>query len=261
MEIILSALFVSVAINLVMFLPAFAYKTDKLTDISYAISFAMVALVGYALSSQTSGQLVVLILVLLWALRIGTFLFVRINKIGKDKRFDGMRENFGRFLRFWVAQGVSVFVILLTALLYWSEDGSALGWLSYLGVLVFATGLLLETTADAQKYRFNSNAANKGKWIESGVWRLSRHPNYLGEIMIWCGMYLIVFMALGGWQRLFGLASPLFISGLLLFVSGVPPLEKSADKRWGKNVNYQHYKRRTPILVPTVRSLKAILSD
>ncbi|NDC94486.1 DUF1295 domain-containing protein, partial [bacterium] len=95
-----------------MFVPAFIYKTDKLTDISYAVTFAVVAIAGFLRSEQMTLHKIVLLLVLMWSLRLGTFLFIRINKMKKDVRFDGMREYFFKFLRFWLLQGATVFVVL-----------------------------------------------------------------------------------------------------------------------------------------------------
>jgi len=114
---------------------------------------------------------------------------------------------------------------------------------------VWFVGLVLEATADLQKYRFSRDPKNKGAWIDEGVWRYSRHPNYFGEILVWVGVYLLAFPALIGWEKVIGLASPVLIICLLLFVSGVPLLEKAADARWGNEPAYKRYKRRTSILI------------
>ncbi len=246
--------YVSLGINLVMFAPAFIFQTDKLTDVSYALTFIVVALAGYAESTKTTVHTMTLILVLLWALRLGTFLFIRINKMKKDRRFDGMRNKFFSFLKFWVLQGVTVYVVMLSAIGVWNQKTTTLTALSVLGGAVFLAGLILETVADAQKYKFNTNKKTD-TWIHSGVWSVSRHPNYLGEMMVWLGVYLYVFSSLHGNARLVGLLSPIYIIVLLLFVSGIPLLEKSANKKWGSDPAYKKYIKQTPALIPTWKSM------
>ncbi len=245
-----TAFALALGLNVLMFVPAFIFKTDKLTDISYSASFALLAGILYSLSSHQAIHQILAIMVLAWAVRLGTFLFIRINRMGKDSRFDGMRERFFAFLRFWILQGASVFAVLIAAILVWNQSASTVTTLTYLGMVVFVVGLGLEATADLQKYRFTGNPRNKGKWIASGVWSASRHPNYLGEMLVWIGVYLACFSSLDQSDQLIGLISPVYICSLLLFVSGIPLLEKSADARWGKQAAYRDYKKRTPVLIP-----------
>jgi len=170
--------------------------------------------------------------------------------MGKDKRFDEMRTKFWSFLKFWLLQGVTVWVVLLPSLLLFSKETVQWSELSWLGIAIFIAGLTIESLADYQKFVFKSNPDNKGKWIASGLWKYSRHPNYLGEILVWLGVYLFCFTSLSGVQQLIGALSPLFITGLLLFVSGIPLLEKKAQKKWGDKKEYQQYKKSTGVLVP-----------
>lgn len=250
---LLWALLFSLAFNIVLFIPAFLYKTDKLTDISYALSFIGLSIYAIFLSAATPAQIVLFIMILLWAMRLGGYLFIRINHMGRDKRFDGMREHFWSFSRFWVLQGLSVAVVLSSALLFWQSDVSAIEGISFIGLLIFVVGFLVETVADGQKWDFGLNPLNKGKWIESGLWGYTRHPNYLGEMLVWIGVFIYALPALQGWSILVGLISPVYIMSLLLFVSGVPLLEKSADKKWGDDPNYRAYKKRVPVLLPRLR--------
>ncbi len=256
MNLIFWALVASLVINIVMFVPAFLLKTDKLTDISYALTFLFVGVVGYSHSAKTTVQFVTFLMVYLWAIRLGSFLFMRINKMKVDHRFDGMREKFFAFLRFWILQGVTVFIVLLSAIYVWKQTVTSLTLLSIFGLVVFLAGLLIEAMADAQKFKFNNQPKNKGRWIDTGVWRWSRHPNYLGEIMVWVGVYLYVVSSLHGSDRLYALVSPLYIIVLLLFVSGIPLLEKSAITKWGSDKAYQKYKNEVPVLIPTLKSIK-----
>ncbi len=250
MHMFMALLGISLLINMSMFLVAYRYKTDRLTDISYALSFVVLALCALLFHKITIERALVAALVCTWAIRLGTFLLVRIWHIKVDHRFDEMRDSFGRFGKFWLLQAISVWIILIPSLLALSHTEISFTILSYGGTAVWASGLLLEAVADLQKYRFNQDVANKGKWIDHGVWHVSRHPNYMGEMLVWVGIYLVVLPTLTITQSLIGAAGPLFIISLLLFVSGIPPLEKSADMRWGDNPDYQAYKRRTSILIP-----------
>lgn len=261
MEFLLWALAVSLGINIVMFIPAFIFKTDKLTDISYAVTFAVVALAAFNRSEQALGHTLLLLAVLLWALRLGSFLLIRINKMGKDSRFDEMRDKFWSFSKFWLLQGVSVFVVLIASILYWDVGNPNVTVLSWVGLAVFLVGLLIEATADVQKFRFKfSGKKKKHEWIDEGVWSMSRHPNYLGEMMVWTGLYLFVVPSLSGSNVYAALISPLYIIALLLFVSGVPLLEKYADKKWGKDAAFNKYKKEVPVLIPTPGSIKRALT-
>ena len=233
MNIFLASLIASLGINLFMFIPAFLLQTDKITDISYAVTFMFVALVAFLGSAREPFHYVLLFMVLAWAIRLGSFLLGRIIRQGKDKRFDGMREHFLLFGRFWLLQGISVFVVMISAVGGFNSS-SNFQLISYLGIAVFLLGLILESVADHQKMKFSQISTNKNKWIQSGVWSLSRHPNYLGEMMIWSGVFLSVLFSVDSNLKWVGLISPLYIITLLLFVSGVPLLEKSADKKWGK---------------------------
>lgn len=247
---LLVALGVALAINLAMFVVAFKFQTDKLTDISYAVTFVVLVLYGLLVNNITASKLAAVIMVCVWSTRLGGFLLYRIRKTGRDKRFDGIRENFKKFLQFWVLQGISVWVILMPTLLLLSSERTVFDLLGVIGLLVWGTGLYVEATADIQKYHFSQSPANKNKWIDSGIWRFSRHPNYFGEILVWIGMYLFAAMSLSLPQVVLAAISPLFITSLLLFISGIPKLEKGADERWGDDPAYREYKRRTSLLLP-----------
>jgi steroid 5-alpha reductase family enzyme len=153
---------------------------------------------------------------------------------------------------FWISQAVTVWALLIPSLLAFRTQTGQQDFapLTIIGAAIWAAGLLIEATADLQKFRFNQNPANKGTWIESGIWRYSRHPNYFGEILIWIGIYIFTLQVLTPVQALAGLVSPLFIMILLLFISGIPPLEKFADARWGDQAAYKQYKKHTSILIP-----------
>ena len=247
---LLNTFLISMGLNLIMFLPAYLLKTDKLTDISYAVTFVVVALYALITGGITTPSLILFSIVLLWAIRIGSYLLIRIRKIGKDKRFDDKRSNFLKFLSFWVLQGLTVWAILIPSTMFFAKSPTDIPAYAYIGLVIWLAGLSIETIADLQKYRFINNPKNKGNWIESGVWKYSRHPNYFGEISLWFGVYIFTVFSLESSQKIIGAISPLYIASLIIFISGIPLLEKSADKRWGKNPAYQEYKRRTSVLIP-----------
>lgn len=246
---ILIAFIVAIGINILMFIPAFVWKTDKLTDISYAVTFVVLAIYGLMISGATWPSIILALMVFGWAARLGSYLLIRIRKIKKDARFDDKRNNFWKFLGFWLLQGFTVWAVMFPSVLFFSNSVESLPAFAWLGLAVWVFGLLVEAIADIQKYRFINNPANKGKWIESGLWKYSRHPNYFGEITLWVGVYLFTFFSLNDWQVYAGLIGPVYIASLILFVSGVPLLEKAADKRWGADPKYQQYKQRTSSVV------------
>lgn len=243
-------LVVSLLLNFSLFVVAFKLQSDKLTDASYAISF-MTLVISAAFISGFSWYVVIgVFIVSLWALRIGGFLVYRVVKIGKDARFDSFRSSFFGFMRFWLLQGVTAWVLLIPLFFAFRQEEPNISLLSAFGVIVLITGLAIESIADFQKWRFTSDERNKNKWIESGIWRYSRHPNYFGEILVWLGVFFYALPLLSLGEVLISLASPLLIITLLLFVTGIPLLEKAADERWGSLKAYQDYKKRTSILIP-----------
>lgn len=242
-------LIVALGINLIMFIPGYLFKTDKLTDLSYALTFIILTLASLILSEISALKIILFAMILIWGLRLGIFLYIRIRKIKYDKRFDGIRESFSKFLRFWVLQGLAVWVILIPTLYFMNSDSNSVYWI---GLIIWAFGLTIESIADIQKFSFSQNTKNKDKFINIGLWKYSRHPNYFGEILCWVGIYFFVFSSLADLQKIIALASPVFIIILLLFVTGLPPLEKSADNKWGKQQDYKEYKRTTSILIPWI---------
>lgn len=246
------SLIISFAINTFFFVFAAAFKTDKVTDISYSLSFFLLTLL---LLLTTGGpfsyhKLLVAAAILIWSIRLGSYLLYRIIKIRKDDRFDDKRGNFVSFLKFWVLQATTVWIVMLPFSVYITsktDEGSLL--FTLIGIVLYSIGLLFETISDAQKFRYKSTPENADHWMDSGLWKYSRHPNYFGEILVWWGLFIVVIPSLGGleWLTVLG---PLFITLLLLFVSGIPLLEKSADRKYGDNPEYRSYKESTSILIP-----------
>ena len=239
------------AIQWLAFIPAFLLQNESWFDLTGSVTYITVTVVAVALGPAPDARsFVLLALVVIWAARLGTYLFRRIRKAGSDARFDAIKPSFIRFLNTWTLQGLWVSLTLAAALAAITTDQrKGLGVVAIVGLLVWAAGFALEATADFQKSSFRADPANKGTFIRAGVWSWSRHPNYFGEIVIWIGVALVALPVLQGWQYV-TLISPLFVILLLTRVSGVPLLEKRADEKWGGQDDYEAYKARTSVLVP-----------
>jgi steroid 5-alpha reductase family enzyme len=250
MTAILLSLPIALALNGAFFAVAAARRTDVVTDLSYSLTFAVLAVVLLFTGGREPVQLVASLLVVVWAVRLGGYLLRRILRMKVDHRFDGMREEPLRFARFWLLQAITVVVVMLPVSYLLDRDHPhGFGAAAFAGGCVWLIGLVVETVADAQKSAFKAREENRGRFIASGLWRWSRHPNYFGEILVWWGLFLYVVPVLDG-AAFAVVAGPLFITLLLLFVSGIPLLERSADEKHGANPAYREYKRRTSILVP-----------
>ncbi len=244
---------VALGLNFVLYLTAFATKTDKLTDLTYSASFIVLAWAAYANSDKTLTTRLLLVMIAVWSLRLGLYLFRRIHKMERDKRFDKVRGSFARFGGFWLIQAVTAWVVLLPSIYVFRASPNVWHPLQTLGLLIWLAGLLIETIADVQKYRFKANPRHKDHWLDAGLWSHSRHPNYFGEISMWIGIFIFAAPSLYGWQFVWAALSPLWIAYLLIFKTGILPLEKSAERKWGKNKAYQSYKRHTSVLIPLPR--------
>ena len=235
------------------FIPAYLQQTEKFYDLTGSITYISAITLAVILSNGVDGRALLLwALVVIWALRLGTFLFRRIQKAGKDDRFDELKPSLIRFLNAWTIQGLWVTFTMAAALVaITTTNRKELDFFAILGCLIWVFGFGFEVVADAQKSRFNANPENKGRFIQTGLWSRSRHPNYFGEIVLWVGVAVIALPVLQGWQWV-ALISPVFVSVLLTRVSGVPLLEKKADHKWGGQEDYEAYKKRTPVLIPRV---------
>jgi steroid 5-alpha reductase family enzyme len=238
-------------IQWLVFIPAYKFQTEKFFDITGGITYITLVVLAVLLSPKLDVRSILLaLLIAIWALRLGTFLFTRIQKAGKDDRFDEIKPLFFRFLNVWTIQALWVTFTASAALIAITTSvRKEMDCYSVIGALIWLFGFIFEVAADAQKSRFNADPANKGKFIQTGLWARSRHPNYFGEIVLWIGIAVIAIPVLQGWQWV-GLISPLFVTLLLTRVSGIPLLEQKADKKWGGQEDYEAYKKKTPVLIP-----------
>jgi steroid 5-alpha reductase family enzyme len=237
-------------IQWIAFAPSFLLRSERFFDMTGSVTYIVVASAAVACCPPLDARSGLLLgLVVVWALRLGTFLLQRVRRAGKDERFDSIKRSFPKLLLTWTLQGLWVSLTLAAALTaITSHVQRPLGLASFVGLFIWFCGFGLEALADEQKRRFRSNPANAGEFIRSGLWKWSRHPNYFGEILLWTGVAVIAAPVLRGWQWI-GLISPVFVILLLTRVSGIPILEKRADKKWGGRDDYEAYKRATSVLV------------
>ena len=242
-------------IQWLVFIPAYWRQTEKYFDLTGSLTYITISTLALFLSAGVDGRAILMwALVVIWAVRLGTFLFRRIQKAGKDDRFDEFKPSFIRFLNVWTIQGLWVTFTLTAALVtITTVNRKELDLVALVGFLVWVFGFSMELVADYQKSRFNADPNNKGMFIQSGLWSRSRHPNYFGEIMLWIGIAVIALPVLQGWQWV-ALISPIFVTLLITRVSGVPLLEKKADQKWGGQADYEAYKKQTPVLIPRVKA-------
>jgi len=239
------------AVNWLAFIPAALERTEHYYDLVGGITYLTITAVAVLLSSELDLRAaLVAAMVMVWSLRLATFLFLRILRSGGDSRFDKIKNQPLRFFMVWTIQGLWVLLTAAAALAVITGGArEPLGIVGIAGIGVWAIGMLIEIVADWQKSRFKDDPNNAGKFINVGLWAWSRHPNYFGEIVLWTGMAIVAAPVLQGWQFA-TLISPVFVAFLLIRVSGIPLLEQKADKRWGGDNAYEEYKRRTPVLIP-----------
>ena len=241
-----NGIILSFVFHWLLFIPAFIFKTEKFYDLTG--SFSYITIVLYVLVSSYNGimnigNIILSSLIIIWTLRLGTFLFLRIKKSGEDKRFREIKKSFSWFFMAFTVSGMWVSICALCALTGIS-NGIELTGVTYIGILLFISGITLEIVADSQKTKFRKIKDNKDKFITTGLWKYSRHPNYLGEIILWIGVALISYSSLTS-NQLFTLISPIFTYLLLVYVSGINLLEKSGERKWGNLDKYKEYKRKT----------------
>lgn len=235
------------------FVPAWRRRTERWFDLMGSATFLTLVLVALSARDGTDPRSLALAsMVAIWAVRLGTFLFARVRRQGFDRRFAHIKHDAARFFMVWTLQGLWVSLTLSCALAAMTAaDAAPLGWPAAAGVALWGAGFFLEVAADAQKRRFRADAANAGRFIATGLWARCRHPNYLGEMVLWTGIAVTALPALAGW-RYVTVISPVFVWLLLSRVSGIPLLETQADRKWGSDPAYRAYKARTPVLLPRI---------
>lgn len=250
--ILLKCLVADFAIQGSLFIVAAIFKTEKFYDLAGSGTILLLAYQSRQWSANNFiRQYVQTVMVMTWSFRLGLYLFTRILKEGHDRRFNGIRDNPRRFFYYWTMQAIWVYVSLLPTLILNSEtQDRPLSLKDYVGWLMWISGFLMEVVADWQKARFRNNPNNSGQFISTGLWKYSRHPNYLGEVLMSFGLYISASSIMHGYEYL-SVISPILITYLLAKIS-TPMLERAANKRWALDPAYQIYAEKTPALFPFV---------
>lgn len=256
----ISAMFVTglwaLALNWLAFIPSAVAQSDKFYDSVGALTYLTVTGLAIYAAFQTHGGLdlrsmVVAAMVAIWCLRLGTFLYKRIHAAGgADSRFEKIRVNPPRFLVAWTLQGLWVILTASAAVaIITSQKRAEADIFLIVGAAIWLLGFVFESVADAQKQAYRTDPANKGKFINVGLWRWCRHPNYFGEITLWFGILVIAVPVLSGLSWLV-VVSPIFVFLLLTRISGINLQDAQAKERWGDDPAYQAYRKATPALFP-----------
>ena len=242
---------IAFGVNLVIYVPSFLAQTEHYFDLTGSLTYITAAVVAMATTDDLDTRSLLLgVAILVWATRLGSFLFRRVKRDGGDGRFDTLKLDWLVFLRVWMLQGLWVTVTAGTALAAMTSGAKAdLGAVGIVGAALWLAGFVIEVVADQQKSTFRADATNNGRFISTGLWAWSRHPNYFGEITLWLGLAILAVPALDGWQYV-TLVSPIFVFVLLTRISGVPLLERRGMKRWGDEPDYREYVATTPVLIP-----------
>jgi len=246
-----AAVLIAFVVQWIVFVPSFAARTERFFDLTGSLTFIGITVaLAIATPMMDARSWLLAAMVALWAVRLGTFLFTRVRRAGGDDRFDELKQSFlpfppGRPLQgLWVTMTAAAAWIAMT-----SQQPVAFDAFAVVGLVVWLFGLGFEVVADLQKSRFKADPANAGRFIDSGLWSLSRHPNYFGEIVLWIGVAIVTLPVLQGWQWV-GMLSPLFVMVLITKASGIPLLEAKADTKWGGQPDYEAYKDKTSVLIP-----------
>jgi steroid 5-alpha reductase family enzyme len=232
------------------FIPSYAFQTEHYFDLTGSLSYITTVIVAMVLNpSLDIRDLIICAMILVWAVRLGSFLFWRIKKDGQDKRFIVMKTKFTWFLLTWTLGGLWVLVTLAAGLAALTSNTTVeLGILGYVGITLWLFGFAVEVIADNQKRQFKKDPNNRDRFITSGLWSWSQHPNYFGEITLWLGLALLTYPVLSGWQ-LVTLISPIFVYLLLTRLSGIPTLDRLAKEKWGSDSDYKAYVQATSKLM------------
>ena len=252
--IVKNAVLLAYVIHWIAYIPAYLFQTEKFYDLTGSVTYLSVVwfvfLSTYQSISLNFGNLILVLLISIWTIRLGLFLFMRIHKAGEDKRFRTIKTSASQFFMTFTISGLWVTLCSMCALVAISSpEGLVMNALTYVGIILFIIGFGIEIVADNQKTAFRSIEANKDSFITSGLWSKSRHPNYFGEVLLWFAIAVISFSSLEGLQ-LITLISPIFTYILLVYVSGVRMLEDMNDKKWADDEQYKSYKKNTPMLFP-----------
>lgn len=257
-------LLVSVAANLIFFVIAFLVKSDKFTDITYASTFAIINLFSFFFNQNDFSiiKIVIICIVCLWSIRLGTYLLIRIFKTKKDSRFDNIRNNFRKFLGFWIIQALTAYIVSIPTIMLLATPINLID--PNLNYLVFVTIIPLiflsyETIADIQKYKY-FNLKQRPDFLKTGLYKYSRFPNYFAELSFWYSLCLIQFLFIFissnfnnmNLLYLINILSPIYLMLTVIYLSGVKILDVKSIQKNKDNQAFQTYVKSTSMIIPFI---------
>ncbi len=247
MDVLLTYLIFSVGLNLVLFLAAYVFQTDKITDLSYSFTFIAIATYPFFQSEQSLVDIILNVAVVIWGIRLGSYLLYRVSVIGHDKRFDEIRNNFLSFFVFWLIQGLTCFIVMVPIILANNSTGKGTNVIFVLASLLAVIGFIVEFVSDQQKFKFKRS--HPTKFMNRGLWSHLQHPNYTGELMFWWGLFLAC-LPFTVWY--YAIIGPIWITLIITRLSGIPILQKKWKKTYGNDPTFQQYQKRAYKLIPYV---------
>ena len=243
----LHSFIIAVILNSIFYFIAYKWQTDKFTDMTYSLTFIAISIYGFFNSNQGLVQLINMLLICSWTIRLGSYLMKRIHSMGRDNRFDDIRPYPLKFLGFWIMQTITCFIVSIPAIFINKDLTTEIGFSLYIGITIAVIGLTVESVADYQKYQFKKTKPNQ--FMNQGLWSRLRHPNYTGEIMFWTGIAIASISISSAW---ISLISPLWISFILIKFSGIPILDQKWEANYGDSPSFQTYKERSWKLFPLI---------
>lgn len=233
------------------FLLALAFRRNDIADIVWGLVFIVAVVSALVTVGRTSERSILAsVLVFIWGGRLTIRIMIRnLKKKTEDFRYREWREQWGKnfyirsFLQVFMLQGLLALVVVSPVLLVIASDNLPLNLLDLLGLAVWMVGFFFEAVGDYQLDAFKREPGSRGRIMQTGLWRYSRHPNYFGEVTMWWGLYLVALSVSKGYLAMIG---PLTITFLILKVSGIPMLEK----KYVDNAAFQEYARRTSAFFP-----------
>lgn len=223
-------------------------KRNDVADVAWGLGFVLLAWTSFFLSGFGVVSFLVNILITIWGGRLAWHIYKRNKNKPEDKRYQDWRKKWKNFyirsyIQIFILQGILLYLIVLPAIFINLNSLNELGLVQIIGILIWMVGFYFESTGDRQLKDFISNPVNKGKIMDQGLWRYTRHPNYFGEVTLWWGIFIIALSIPNAWVMIIG---PLTITILILFVSGIPLLEK----KYAGRSDFEAYKKRTSIFFP-----------
>lgn len=224
-------------------------KRNDIADIAWGLGFILISWAALYLAHVSFRGIMVNLLVTIWGMRLALHIYRRNLKKQEDYRYAEWRKEWGKwffprsYIQIYLLQGLFLYLIIQPVIFIHQQVGGSFGIFDVIGLMMWVLGFYFESTGDAQLNTFISNPVNKGKLMETGLWKYTRHPNYFGEVTQWWGLYLIALSIPGSFFTIIG---PLTITVLILFVSGIPLLEKKYEGR----SDFEGYKKRTSVFFP-----------